>query len=379
MDISLRRRPTPTKEELVRQFDQYKTGETARENIVQYQNVYVEYCKQPIIRIGAWNIHGVNTSDEKKQTKKIEHIVKQDLDFVALTETWHGKLNLPGYEQIDYRTTKSAISPRKEKNRDKKIAVQHEPRNVDDPKHPSTHTGGIRFYYKLDIRDIFYKSNCMIAKIDNDCENVLIIKITRDRIRSNKDLYIFIVYWYPQLTDDQICERVNHIKAKLNEYNTIGNTILVGDFNARTQEQSHDSLQCPRLSCDRGKNTRGTILLEMCRDSGHIILNGRCPGDLLGCLTFHGSNGGVSTNDYIICNEALFPLVEYMYVHEKGLSDHCLLEVCFRLPSSAIQAEDVQNALTGPESKLKLGATHHINPCAVHGVQATDEKQRKKK
>ena len=91
-----------TKEEFATEFKQFRKGKVNKEN----EAAYVQYCKQPIIRIGAWNIHGVNVTAKEKQQEKIDHIMEKDLDFVALIETWHGKLNLPGYEQIEHETTK---------------------------------------------------------------------------------------------------------------------------------------------------------------------------------------------------------------------------------------------------------------------------------
>ena len=81
-------------------------------------------------------------------------------------------------------------------------------------------------------------------------------------------------------------EKVETLVAKLRKINECANgelnTILIGDFNAHTGESLElEDLQ-PRLNCDVKKNARGCALLTLCRDTRHIILNGRSTGDLMG-------------------------------------------------------------------------------------------------
>ena len=54
----------------------------------------------------------------------------------------------------------------------------------------------------------------------------------------------------------------------------------------------------PRKSFDSHVNELGEQLLEMCKSLDLRILNGRCKGDSLEQITFHG-NQGFSSIDYI--------------------------------------------------------------------------------
>jgi len=90
----------------------------------------------------------------------------------------------------------------------------------------------------------------------------------------------------------------------------------VGDFNARTGTENDfiveehnnfapdNNFPLPRQvpngkSFDSHINEHGKYLIELCKSLDLKILNGRCKGDYLGKITFHG-NQGISTVDYII-------------------------------------------------------------------------------
>ena len=90
----------------------------------------------------------------------------------------------------------------------------------------------------------------------------------------------------------------------------------MGDFNARTGTENDfiveehnnfvldDNFPLPRQvpnrkSFDSHINEHGKYLIELCKSLDLRILNGRCKGDSLGKITFHG-NQGISTVDYII-------------------------------------------------------------------------------
>ena len=60
----------------------------------------------------------------------------------------------------------------------------------------------------------------------------------------------------------------------------------------------------PRKSFGTHVNDLGKQLLEMCKSLDLRILNGRCKGDSLGQITFHG-NQGSSTVNYIIASHEI--------------------------------------------------------------------------
>ena len=97
---------------------------------------------------------------------------------------------------------------------------------------------------------------------------------------------------------------------------------ICGDMNARTG-RSDDTLDIcisdnaptlmnsvslpeqtmvpPRASMDRGVNSFGHKLVQLCAATGIIILNGRLPGDTLGaCTYFSQSVNGSSLIDYFL-------------------------------------------------------------------------------
>ena len=240
------------------------------------------------------------------------------LDFLALTETWdRDRPLIKGYDVI--------IKP----------GTKKEPKVEGTPTRGRV-SGGIAFLYKDK-----YKNN--LQNVPTESKHVLIIKIT-GFVRS---LFIFIVYWQPCLKD--LNERIEKLKDQLYEYSKLGNTILVGDFNARTGHESYDYKYKPRKNVDLGWNKQGKSFMNLCKSTRHIILNGRRYGDLMGCTTYHGC-GYTTTVDYIASDGEMFDLVEYMYVHPhiKPFSDHCLLEVCFEKKINITQSE--QNKGDGDNS-----------------------------
>ena len=109
--------------------------------------------------------------------------------------------------------------------------------------------------------------------------------------------------------------------------------LLAGDFNARTGVQHCNlapgrispppTMIRPRKSFDTHVNDLGKQLLEMCKSLDLQILNGRCKGDSLGQITFHG-NQGSSTVDCIIVSHEILYLFESLVVRQPSpISDHC--------------------------------------------------------
>ncbi|CAB4000931.1 Hypothetical predicted protein [Paramuricea clavata] len=86
-----------------------------------------------------------------------------------------------------------------------------------------------------------------------------------------------------------------------------GNTILLGDFNARTSKledyisnkgnkhvyniNEHSLQPLERQNIDGIINNHGKQLINICKNSDMRILNGRTKGDSLGRPIFHRKNG----------------------------------------------------------------------------------------
>ena len=116
----------------------------------------------------------------------------------------------------------------------------------------------------------------------------------------------------------------------------------LGDLNARTanladfvEDDSVDhvdvlpddnSADTPMsgMSADTGTNQFGTCLLDLCKQSGLRIINGRF-GAESGKYTYLTDRGS-SVVDYVLATQNLFNHIEYMKVYDPNiLSDHCLI------------------------------------------------------
>ncbi|CAG2234819.1 unnamed protein product [Mytilus edulis] len=133
-----------------------------------------------------------------------------------------------------------------------------------------------------------------------------------------------------------------HLLEGIVKYSKLGDILIQGDFNAYTNtmpdfivndEKSHSSnddvfykfdISLPRNNLDNKRiNNSGKHLLNMCKESGLRILNGRTTCDLFGrptCITYNGC----SLVDYSIVSNELFNSVGFFQVHEfTALSNHC--------------------------------------------------------
>ena len=133
----------------------------------------------------------------------------------------------------------------------------------------------------------------------------------------------------------------------------------MGDFNARTGTENDfiveehnnfvpdDNFPLPRQvsnrkSFDSHINEHGKYLIEMCKSLDLRILNGRCKGDSLGKLTFHG-NQGISTVDYIITGHEIMNIFQNFVVrHPSPFSDHCQLVSWIKVESPATLDENTK-------------------------------------
>ena len=107
------------------------------------------------------------------------------------------------------------------------------------------------------------------------------------------------------------------LRQDLAEFTATGCVVLMGDFNAHTGSASEvvggADNPCPRLSRIPARasmdghaiNTMGAALLELCSTYGLVILNGRLPGDPLGCTTHQGPKGSPVLLDYVISSPQL--------------------------------------------------------------------------
>lgn len=156
---------------------------------------------------------------------------------------------------------------------------------------------------------------------------------------------------------DRILESVVYIETKTQNK---CNLILFGDFNCRTSinpdfVSEDDSIHMnvlpdeyipdrfmDRYSQDIGHiNNNGLLLLDLCKQTGIRILNGRVGADSgVGKFTFIGSRGS-SLVDYVLASQNLFQCVSKFEVDDpKIISDHC--SISFTLE---VGIEELQDSL----------------------------------
>ena len=121
------------------------------------------------------------------------------------------------------------------------------------------------------------------------------------------------------------------------KYRDRGHVMLIGDINSRIGldncilEYSSDDDDCPvsnRNSNDYVTNQFGRKLIEICRQTNLIILNGRSMGDLQGKCTSYHYNGSAVV-DYCIVNKEFLDKIKYFTVLDPThLSDHAPISVC---------------------------------------------------
>ena len=166
-------------------------------------------------------------------------------------------------------------------------------------------------------------------------------------------------YCSPENGNSDFFEKVNE---EIQKHNTVKNTYIFGDFNARTktvcENIAHDkfdehlgvenmlvSLPIPRNSKDtKVVNQRGKEFLDICRINDLVIANGRTVGDLFGSYTCHQSRGS-SVVDYLLTPcQNLRNLLEFKVGEfHPLLSDHCPIEATVNLDSNLkVKTEKLQ-------------------------------------
>ena len=186
------------------------------------------------------------------------------------------------------------------------------------------------------------------------CSNgdIICIKINGQKLGLNNDLFVCLCYVIPENssrqsvlevhTYDRLIEYIGELSS---EYEHDFNFVFCGDLNSRTSVNPDfvldDNLlemdvlppeycidvNTNRQSQDRCTNDNGNRLLELCKQTGLRIMNGRVCNDRdIGRYTFVGSRGS-SVVDYVIATQNLFKNVTSFNVHEPNiLSDHCVVD-----------------------------------------------------
>ena len=298
------------------------------------------------LTFAAWNIDGLHSRIGGVRTSKIDFTEVQNslkhVDIFCLSETHceaSDKINLDGYF----------------------IVQNNRPRSLNAP-----HAfGGLAVGVKVDI----VKGVKFLASKHSE---FLWFKLCKTFFGLKTDLYICSLYispassGYSQRRDDIF----SLIENDIVKYSSLGDCLIMGDFNARTNIQpdyiendSSDYLCVPssyvsdvpmaRNNIDvKEPDAHGKQLLDLCKGSGLRILNGRKLGDLQGNYTCFSHRGSPSVIDYMLCNSEFFSSVNYFKVHDLiPFSIHCIISCtidanwCF---SDNVWTEDTMQLIETP-------------------------------
>ena len=189
---------------------------------------------------------------------------------------------------------------------------------------------------------------------ENDSDYLHILECNKSHFNTQENMYIGSCYIPPKDSTVWARQSASHKKAIESISDTIqrlgGSWVLTGDFNARTgthADYNDDSLDnipnintcivpslitTQRNNVDKMINAPGKNLLNMCKQTGLTILNGRKMGDIFGDLTCFQINGN-STVDYGIVSDTIYDRVLNFKVSQPThLSDHANIRLEIHIP-----------------------------------------------
>ena len=280
------------------------------------------------LKLRCWNINGIN-ADKSHDKYFIDFVNNCHCAFFI--ESWVNdiSINMPDYYTYVQAATKS------KRGRGK---------------------GGIVIMIKKSIRQgvkILPNSNSHIAWLKFD--NVF--------FHMEKDLYVGVIYVPPASSNQNITNDIwDKLEESILKYYEMGNIMMLGDFNGRTGVGNDSIEYCKTVDCDmfisspvprrnskdKMVNKDGRILLDLCRHTNTIILNGRTVGDVQGQCTSFQYNG-TSVIDYgVITREFFKHILYFKVIGLTHLSDHSPIEVCVnRLSIQSTKRIDYELSPTG--------------------------------
>ena len=270
------------------------------------------------------NVQGlISRRTNKLLTPELQNVF-QNNDVVLFTETWSNNMSDVHVDNFE-------------------CYVLNREENIQSSKRSS---GGLIVY----LRNNYVSSETLVFTSEDD---ILCIKIRGSLLGLDNDLYYCLTYVVPENSSRQgliESHTLDRLLLKITELeaNNSGSfyMILCGDFNAHTSDSadyviddhfSHMPDLLPdsyiydvpirRCSKDQGRtNNYGIMLLDLCKQTGLRILNGRFDKDKEGNFTHVGSRGS-SVVDYVIATQNLFNNISSFEVNAPNiLSDHCSIK-----------------------------------------------------
>lgn len=316
-----------------------------------------------LLKAAVWNIEGLSL-DKINDDYFYDMISK--FHILGFVETWTNdndqNLSIPGFKKIGMSNRKKHKKARR-------------------------NSGGIIVYAKNEIAK-------GITKLSKSHSDILWIKLDKTFFNLSKDLFISTIYISPEKSSYNVSgieDTYEQLLADVTKYSRIGHIMVQGDVNAYTNtkpdfisfdvssknnsDRYYISDQfIPRNNLDRKPvNNSGKNLLNLCKESGLKILNGRKIGDIQGnftCITYNGC----SVVDYMLASQDLLDLICTFNVHKfTALSNHrllsCDIHTCFNtqntnqckldpLPDKFLWTENTIKEYTrnmnSSESRIKL-------------------------
>ena len=189
-----------------------------------------------------------------------------------------------------------------------------------------------------------------VSKIEIDMNECIVLNLKKDILRFDEDIiccFPYIAHEYSILFNDSIkkgMEILIDLHNLLNLTHCQKYWIIAGDLNARTGNlidfiQSHnlqlyldavngaddifDDIQCSRRNTRDASftNLYGRQLIEFCKNTSMLILNGRTEGDMKGNITCI-ANKGKTIVDYFLISKSIFHFVKCFKIVPRSESDH---------------------------------------------------------
>ena len=173
------------------------------------------------------------------------------------------------------------------------------------------------------------------------------------------------------------------LQADIAQFQGNGAQILIcGDMNARTATEADfarvsdlsEFVSLPegidelprdiicRRNCDMtlsNSSTWGPELLELCKDTNLLILNGRTQGDLEGKFTYRNTQGSSSTIDYFITSDQCMTVTRSLQVLEAITDVHTdHLPVLLRISCNALAASHHHTPPPSTDAKFRYDNQH---------------------
>ena len=293
------------------------------------------------ITLSTWNINGISDrilGDKFGISDFVQCVSK--IDILVLTETWTHKM-------VHTSDFKCFCSTRSNSYKSSNIPTS------------GRISGGVMVFVK----------NHLASKVNlkKSTNNFVWCEIDKEIMGTETHVYLCGVYIPPVNSKYFLPELFEELENDIAEFQLKGPVILLGDFNSRTGKyEDHISIDSDnflhnisensfipkqRNNYDNILNSHGKNLLQVCKNLDLRIINGRVRGDTMGNITYHGRTG-VSTVDYIICDQSLFQHVDYFLVKSPCyLSDHSQLVMGLKI-STFSQNNSSEPALVEPLTSL---------------------------